>query len=991
MSRIFLSHSSANNSQAVAIRDWLKNHGWDDVFLDLDPERGLKPGERWQAALRQAAERCELVIFLISPNWAASRWCLGEFLLAKSLNKRIFGAIVEPTQFADLPTEMTTEWQLVDLTAGSREYKVTVTLPPGDRTVTVAFDKDALDHLRFGLMQTGLDPGYFDWPPKNHPDRAPYRGLSPLELDDAGIFCGREAPIIEALDRLRGLREAPSPRLLVILGASGAGKSSFLRAGLLPRLARDNRHFLPLPIIRPERAVVTGQDGLLRALGGALLDLKIVATRAQLRSAVKGGVATLRPLLRDLVEKATRVDALDRLSQEGVTRPKAPTLILSIDQGEELFLAEGQDEAQVFLALLRELLIDDVPPLIALLTIRSDSYERLQEAKLLDGVRKVPFDLGPMPKGSYSEVIRGPARRLEGTSRALKIDEALIDALLVDVETGGAKDALPLLAFTLERLYGEYHAGGQLKLQHYEELGRVKGSIEAAVECAFKAADEDPKIPRDRAARLALLRRGLIPWLADIDPDTGTPRRRVARRSEIPSESRPLIDLLVTQRLLTADVTKETGEGTFELGHEAPLRQWPFLQSCLAEDTGLLSVAAVVKRSSRDWAANGKKSAWLAHAADRLTSAERLRERPDLAANLGPIDWDYLAACRTAEHAARRRTRRAQALVGALGLLVVAGVVGWLNQARLLEQWRWFTVIRPYMRAEVVSHVLAAEAEQTLKDGDPFKECASYCPEMIVVPAGTLIMGSPASEQGRYDNEGPQHDVVFARSFAIAKFDVTFDDWDACVAHGDCDPSVSDSGYGRGQQPVINVTWDHAQHYAAWLSRITGKPYRLLSEAEFEYAARAGTRTAYPWGDEIGKSNANCVDCDSEWDNKRPSPVGSFPANRFGLYDMLGNVWQWVEDCYHKDYEGAPQNGSAWVEGADCSLRVLRGGSWTDDLHILRSATRYAVRGAQGANVGFRVGRALFTPSVSNRSVNYNMLYAKKPVLSHGSYQPNTN
>jgi formylglycine-generating enzyme required for sulfatase activity len=961
VSRIFLSHSSANNSQAIAVRDWLKSHGWDDVFLDLDPERGIKAGERWQAALRQAAERCEVVIFLISPDWVASRWCLAEFLLAKSLNKRIFGAIVESTPFADLPPEMTVEWQLVDLTDGSREYRVMVTLPPGDRTATVAFSKDALDRLRFGLMQTGLDASYFDWPPRKDPDRPPYRGLSPLESDDAGIFCGREAPMIEALDRLRGLREAPAPRLLVILGASGAGKSSFLRAGLLPRLVRDNRHFLPLPIIRPERAVVTGQEGLLPALEGAVLGLKITATRAELRGAINGGIATLRPLLRELVEKATPIGTLDSLAQQGVTRPKAPTLVLSIDQGEELFLSEGQDEGQVFLALLRELLIDDAPPLIALLTIRSDSYERLQEAKLLEGVRKVPFDLGPMPKGSYSEVIRGPPGRLEGTTRAFEIEEALVDALLADVEAGTAKDALPLLAFTLERLYSEYHAGGQLKLAHYEELGRVKGSIEAAVERALQVADEDPKIPRDRLARLALLRHGLIPWLADIDPDTGTPRRRVARRSEIPIESRPLIDLLVAQRLLAADVTKETGEGTVEPVHEALLRQWGFLQCWLAEDAGLLSVVASVKRSSRDWAANGNKSAWLAHAADRLTSAERLRERPDLAANLGPIDWDYLAACRTAENVAHRRTRRAQALVGVLGLLVVAGVIGWVNQARLLEQWRWSMVVRPYLLAEVRPHVLAVEAERILKRGDPFKECARDCPVMVVVPAGRFVMGSPDSERGASD-EGPQHNVEFARPFAVARDDVTFDDWDACVAYGDC-PRAGDSSFGRGRQPVINVTWDDARRYTAWLSRMTGKPYRLLSEAEFEYAARAETQTAYPWGNEIGRNNADCSKCGSKWDRRQPSPVGSFPVNRFGLHDMHGDVLQWTEDCYHPNYQGAPQDGSAWVEGGDCTRRVTRGGSWMDHPQLLRSARRYGdLIDLRAFNTGFRIARTLLTP-----------------------------
>src|SRR5262245_23727360 len=198
-----------------------------------------------------------------------------------------------------------------------------------------------------------------------------------------------------------------------------------------------------------------------------------------------------------------------------------------------------------------------VARLLALFTIRSDNYERLQLAKELEGVRQMMLSLPPMPKGSYAEVIKGPARRLEGTPRALRIDDAVVDALLADIEAGGAKDALPLLAFTLERLYGEYSATGHLKLEHYEKLGRIEGSIEAAVERAFRAADADPKVPKDKQARLALLRRGLIPWLAGIDPDTGAPRRRVARQSEIPAVARPLIDLLIEQRLLSTDVATD--------------------------------------------------------------------------------------------------------------------------------------------------------------------------------------------------------------------------------------------------------------------------------------------------------------------------------------------------------------------------------------------------------------------------------------------------
>jgi formylglycine-generating enzyme required for sulfatase activity len=150
-----------------------------------------------------------------------------------------------------------------------------------------------------------------------------------------------------------------------------------------------------------------------------------------------------------------------------------------------------------------------------------------------------------------------------------------------------------------------------------------------------------------------------------------------------------------------------------------------------------------------------------------------------------------------------------------------------------------------------------------------------------------------------------------------------------------------------------------AQQYVAWLSRMTGKPYRLLTEAEWEYAARAGTTTAYYWGDEIGKGNANCFGCGGQWDGKQTAPVGSFAANAFGLHDMAGNVYQWVQDCYHNDYNGAPTDGSAWTTD-DCAIRVVRGGSWGLTPQVLRSASRLRVTpGIRLLNLGFRVGRTL--------------------------------
>jgi formylglycine-generating enzyme required for sulfatase activity len=243
--------------------------------------------------------------------------------------------------------------------------------------------------------------------------------------------------------------------------------------------------------------------------------------------------------------------------------------------------------------------------------------------------------------------------------------------------------------------------------------------------------------------------------------------------------------------------------------------------------------------------------------------------------------------------------------------------------------------------------------------GDSFKDCAD-CPEMVVVPKGSFSMGSPSGEDGRYDDEGPQHEVTIGKPFAVGKFVVTFDEWDACVSGGGCkgNSSPGDEGWGRGRRPVINVNRDDAQEYVKWLSRKTGKNYRLLSEAEWEYAARAGTRTRYFWGDSVGRNNANCDGCGSEWDNKKTAEVGQFQPNAFGLYDMAGNVWQRTDDCWNGNYNGAPNDGAAMTTG-DCSQRVLRGGSWANAPRILRAAARFwdDWYGFRFRSFGFRVAR----------------------------------
>ncbi|MGH6937195.1 MAG: WD40 repeat domain-containing protein, partial [Methylocella sp.] len=246
---------------------------------------------------------------------------------------------------------------------------------------------------------------------------------------------------------------------------------------------------------------------------------------------------------------------------------------------------------------------------------------------------------------------------LNDTPRALKIEPALSQAVLTDIEEGGAKDALPLLAFTLERLYADYGGDGNLKLSEYEELGRIKGSIEAAVESALQAADNVPSIPKDRAMRLALLRRGLIPAIASVDPETRSPRRRVARKSEIPAESLPLIELLVEQRLLVSDIARDAGESTIEPAHEALLRQWSELEGWLKDDFAVLATLEGVKRASHEWNAKERNADWLAHGGTRLADAEALERREDMASHLGVIDRLYIAQCRKHETERQEKLR----------------------------------------------------------------------------------------------------------------------------------------------------------------------------------------------------------------------------------------------------------------------------------------------------------------------------------------------
>jgi len=312
-----------------------------------------------------------------------------------------------------------------------------------------------------------------------------------------------------------------------------------------------------------------------------------------------------------------------------------------------------------------------------------------------------------------------------------------------------------------------------------------------------------------------------------------------------------------------------------------------------------------------------------------------------------------------------------QAAVGVLLLGIIVSLLGIIFKDEIGDLWFENTTLRSYIATHVTSYVLTAEAEQSLKPGNTFRECARDCPEMVVIPPGEFWMGSPDGEG--VDSEKPRHKVNIDKRFAVGKLEVTWEEWELCVVMRGCDGRPT-GGKDEGEnRPVINVSWLQAKAYVAWLSRVTGKRYRLLTEAEWEYAARGVTSAdaphpPYPWGDKASHEYANygtdqCCNGKREGRDKWffTAPVGQFPPNPFGLYDMQGNVSEWVEDVWHESYAGSPpSDGSVWYNDADPGRRVLRGGSWNETPDSLRSGYRgSSTADNRGSDWGFRVARTL--------------------------------
>jgi formylglycine-generating enzyme required for sulfatase activity len=937
VSRLFISHSSQDNIAAKAFKEWLCSDSWldEDVFLDLDD---IGAGERWKDALRKANARCEAVILLATPEALSSPECLAEVRKAEDCGKEIIVVLLRDVQLEDRRLGAYRDRQIVNLASAPQSHLETVEYR--GETFEVHFNPDALFSIRSYLFRRGISPNNFAWPPPDRPDASPYPGLTAFTEGDAGVFFGRDADILRGLDKIRILRRDGRPNMLVIEAASGAGKSSFLRAGLWPRLERDP-DVVPLAILRPATGILTGPEGLGRKLAARLSrsdrpvnpgDVHAQLMAADLEAAATGFSTRIGLVIEQAQERR-------QISQKDARKP---ALLLAVDQAEELLSPEDETETTRFLSLLAKLLRD--PPtgidLFTLFTIRTEvspNLLKVVEALGLEFPDTLP--LLPVSPASYREVIFEPLRVLARSGQRITITPSLAERLTA--EAVGA-DALPLLAFTLSHLYQEFGAGGTIDVEHYERMGGITGSIELALKAALAKPGAEPAIPTLRDAQLACLRATFIPWLARVNPDTGMAMRRVARMADFPSDSWAMVTRLIEARLLVSD--RRADDEVIEIAHESLLRQWPDLQGWLAADKEDLKLVDGIEQSAGQWADHEDGKDWLVHSGSRLKTAERMLLRADFRKRLGTSGVAYLEACHN--HQRRRRRLSAGALLFTLVAALALGGIAWRFERDIRQFAYWFGHVR--------GHVKTAEEMRVLTGDKEFQDCAD-CPVMIVVPAGRFEMGSPRGQGDPSGREYEQHDVTIRSSFAVAKFELTFDEWNACVAFGPC-PQVT-AKWGSGRQPLINVSWSDAHRYTDWLSSITGETYRLLTETEYEYAARAESQTPYPWGPAIDKTQ--CRGCDESASANGPVPVGLFPLNSFHLGDMVGNVFEWVEDCFHNNYEGAPKDESAW-SSPGCPRRVMRGGSWLSRPSGLRSAARdWSNVGDRKDDLGFRVARTL--------------------------------
>jgi formylglycine-generating enzyme required for sulfatase activity len=750
-----------------------------------------------------------------------------------------------------------------------------------------------------------------------HWHEAPFRALLSYEYEHAPVFFGRT----RARNELRELvahRITSGRAFVLVFGASGSGKSSLVKAGLLPDLA------LPGMIARVglvRRAVMRPSDAggdLLAALAAAILSPTALPELGRLQYS-PGQLAALLHEAPGQASLPIRQGLTEAGKAAGLTDIAEARLVIVVDQLEEIFTIDrlGQRDRDVFVAALDTLAKSELVWVVA--TMRSDFFDRLETVPALAALSaQGQFLLLPPDEAEIGQIIRQPAQeaglRFEhDAARGVDLDEVVRHA-------AGDSGALPLLSFLLDQLW-QKRSKRLMTFAAYEELGGLEGAIARRAEEVFLAQPE-------------AVQNELVPLLrALVTVKDGKPVSRAAPLSQFPESSprRALLEAFrhINARLLVSD--DDSGRAQLRLAHEALLTHWPRAREQIAADMRDLELRGRLEEEAKEWraATRREKKGRVRAAGLPLSEARALVTR--WGSELPVEIKEFVAASQRA--AWWRRFRLWGMVAGApLAVVLVAGLV-WAGM--------------------VWSGVREVEAEM----------------KFVTIPAGCFEMGSPESEPGRYPDEGPAHHVC-VKAFDLGKYEVTQGEWRRVMVVINPHPSFFD---GDDRLPVEQVSWNEAERFVWLMSMFGHHKYRLPSEAEWEYAARAGTTTPVYWGDGNVCEYENTQDLsmkkhDPEGDFKfvncddgywSTAPVGSFKPNPWDLYDMLGNVVEWIKDCYVDNYNETPRDGSPNLSNP-CPDHVARGGAWDTGLQGIRAARR----GLSGPSyidnyLGFRLARTL--------------------------------
>jgi formylglycine-generating enzyme required for sulfatase activity len=901
MTTLFISHSSKDTHWSLALRDALRAHGYQSLFLDSHPDDGIPAGAKWERDLYQALRQSRGVVALCSAHWLGSPWCVAEAMMARERGKPLFLLATE---------------------------EVTATAPAGADPAGLPRIPDFLKDTQF-ITLGGLDPAQiierllrglreaaiaddFALPPR------PYPGLEPFTENDAAVFFGRDADFAGVLQRLRQCASHNARSFIVVLGASGCGKSSLVRAGVLPRLAglgEPARQW-----VAAERFTgAEGLDGLVRSLARAFEQ----AGRPVEPSALRARIGTpedieVRP------ERAAR--ALRDLANDLVVARGGSRLLLVLDQLEEVFGTPAGSEARALLRLLLESSAGYGGPLVVLATMRSDFLNLFQ---LFPGAREnyEELTLDPMPSERFAELVEGPAKRF-----GLELDAGLAERLAADT---GFNDALPLLAFTLEQLYAkccesdskDCRESGRLTVKAYESLfpavavtegGKtieyrgVAASIRHRAEEVLTAAgytglgEDDPRMRDLRRAFYMLARVG----------EAGQFTRRTALRHRMPASCAAVLDRLVDERLLVTGQAKD-GAPSLSVAHEALFRVWGTLRNWLNQDRRALALRGQIEAEAaeRKWPWSEERVMDTVGEIERsgvsLDDAEQLEA---VRAFLGPTGREELAAL-----PARDAGQDAQAGSGRYG---AAWRLPLSHEARA----------KVGVRLALLGDRLRGDGRAgTGLDANGLPDI-EWCP----VRGGKVTIEILANPEAA-DSEVAERITREVEHFQIARYPVTVAQFQAFVRachdgkrwittflRDAPDYALPKHRAAYANHPADSVNWYDAMAFCEWLSERLGYEVRLSTEFEWQQAATGGDgNKVYPWGREWEPAREPWRANTLESELGRGTAVGMYPAGAspVGAFDMAGTLWEWcLNDFDDLDATGFPRTND--------ERRALRGGSW---------------------------------------------------------------